>query len=97
MKTIKKSSTQLDKLDITDNANSTLIDYHPVENTPFTVIEDKQDEITKFRLVMGKYLIMDNLESVETGKEEAITIDWWKIMSIISSMINEQKEQLKNN
>lgn len=61
--------------------NSQLSSREPLENTPFTICKDYE---TSYYGVMGKYRITEQYENKEDLEKELKTIDWNKIVQVIT-------------
>lgn len=61
----------------------------PIENTPFTAV--KMDD--QWFLTMGKYRISEKMDTLEEVQEDAKDASWYRIMTIINIMIQEDKKQ----
>lgn len=69
-----------------------LIESIPIKTTPFTAV--RVDE--KWHLVMGKYRLVPDLESLEDCELAAFNTSWDMILNVIAIMIEEYKVTERN-
>lgn len=74
--------------------NKELIKRTIIENTPFTIIEINEE----YFITMGSYRISEKFKTLEEATEEANTINWNKIIQVISILMDHEKKiiNLKN-
>ncbi len=80
--------------------NTSLVNYVGVDNTPFEVaeLEKKDSKEKEYFIMFGKYRLTEDLGSVEKAKDEAVKVDWLKIMGVchaIAESIVESKLKTK--
>lgn len=88
---------EIGRLDNTNNTdllsnnerNEELVEFHKVDNTPFTIA--KQNNV--WSVLMGKYLIETGYERKEQAEAEAMSIDWDKLLKVIVVIVEEIKQE----
>ena len=67
-------------VDANEQKGESLINYIPVEETPFTIVELKEEE--KFFGVMGEYRLTEKFDSFMECKEDMTKLSWNNIIKV---------------
>lgn len=101
MNTQKQDSLRLDDIQQQDDLSNTQVkreskyEKHDVEGTPFTVIEEPVGEYdSEFHVTLGKYR-MGTFVNLEDAMENALEMNWEKIIQVIGILIESDKQMEK--
>ena len=79
------STEQTNKLECNSDE---LLSYYQVENTPFTIVNEQNE---RYWVTMGKYRISEPFTTADEALEDAKRADWFRMMDVMSIMIEEYK------
>ncbi len=66
-----------------------LIEYNPLDGTPFTVASmmDTDSDIVRHYVLFGKYRLTEGFETAEEAKADAESMTWNRIMEVMSVVL----------
>lgn len=68
-----------------------LVEYFPVDDTPFTVARNDQE----WFVLMGKYRFTEALKTKKDAMRNARAITWTRILQVIQVMLEDNNNELK--
>jgi len=82
-------SNTLQNVDNTDkNDYSSEIKYFHIENSPFTIVKEKE----QYFAVLGKHRVTENYESKKECEEETLKMTWDRVTQVVWSVCQRYHE-----
>jgi len=79
------------KKDSSKSNGEELVQYYPVDDTPFTVAKNNE----QWYVLMGKYRLTEALKTKAEATKNAKEMKWMRIMQVIHIMLEDDKNKPK--